>query len=351
MDRIELAPGYSISRVIKGSWQLAGGHGAIEKAAALRDMRTYVEAGITTFDCADIYTGVETLIGRFLQANQRPIRSGELSPVQIHTKCVPDLDALASLREGSITAIVDRSLRRLGVERLDLVQLHWWNFEIPGYIDAAGWLEKLVRVGKVRHVGVTNFDAAHLREILDTGISITSNQVQYSALDRRPEGEMQELCQQRGLSLLCYGTVAGGLLSDRYRGAPELAAPYETRSLTKYRLIVDEFGGWGMYQRLLDVLASIAGKHNVSSAMVASRYVLQQPSVAAAIIGVRNDRHLADAIGLSRFVLDADDLEEIASVVVGAPGPAGPVYGLERVPGGAHAAIMKYNLNREDPEH
>jgi aryl-alcohol dehydrogenase-like predicted oxidoreductase len=349
MDRIELAPGYSISRVIKGSWQLAGGHGAVEETAALRDMRAYVEAGITTFDCADIYTGVETLIGRFLEANGRAIHSGELSPVQVHTKCVPDLDALTTLRAADITATVDRSLRRLGVERLDLVQLHWWDYRIQGYVDAAGWLEKSMRAGKVRQIGVTNFDAAHLREILDAGIPIASNQVQYSALDRRPGGEMQELCQERGLSLLCYGTVAGGLLSERYRGAPELATPHETRSLTKYKLIVDEFGGWETYQKLLEVLASIAQKHDVSSAMVASRYVLQRPSVAAVIIGVRNDRHLRETIGLSRFALDADDLAAIASVVAGSSGPAGPVYGLERVTDGAHAAIMKYNLNREGP--
>jgi aryl-alcohol dehydrogenase-like predicted oxidoreductase len=351
MDRIDLAPGYSISRVIKGSWQLAGGHGAVEETAALRDMRAFVEAGITTFDCADIYTGVESLIGRFLEAEERAIRSGELPPVQVHTKCVPDLDALATLREADITAIVDRSLRRLGVERLDLVQLHWWDYRIPGYAQAARWLEKLMHAGKLRQIGVTNFDAAHLREILDADIPITSNQVQYSALDRRPGGEMHELCRQSGLSLLCYGTVAGGLLSDRYRGAPELATPHETRSLTKYKLIVDEFGGWASYQKLLDVLASIAEKHGVSIAMVASWYVLQRPSVAAVIIGVRNARHLAETVRLPQIALDADDLTAIASVVAPSAGPAGPVYGLERVADGPHAAIMKYNLNREGSSH
>lgn len=349
MDRIELAPGYSISRVIKGSWQLAGGHGAVGKGAALRDMRAYVEGGITTFDCADIYTGVEALIGRFLKANRRAIHRGELPSVQVHTKCVPDLGALATLCESDIAAIVDRSLRRLGVERLDLVQLHWWDYRIPGYIEAARWLDRLRKAGKVRQIGVTNFDATRLREILDAGVPVVSNQVQYSALDHRPGGEMTELCRRRGLSLLCYGTVAGGLLSDRYRGAPELSTPHETRSLTKYKLIVDEFGGWSLYQMLLDVLASIAEKHGASIAMVASRYVLQRPSVAAVIIGVRNDRHLAETIELPRLDLDADDVAKIGSVVARSSGPAGSVYGLERVPNGAHAAIMKYNLNREGP--
>ncbi|MGD8491689.1 MAG: aldo/keto reductase, partial [Anaerolineae bacterium] len=86
VDRFQLAPGYSISRVIKGGWQLAGGHGTVDRDQALADMRQYVEAGITTFDCADIYTGVEALIGEFLRRY-----GADLPAVQVHTKYVPDL--------------------------------------------------------------------------------------------------------------------------------------------------------------------------------------------------------------------------------------------------------------------
>jgi len=348
MDRFELAPGYTISRVIKGSWQLAGGHGAIDPAEAIAQMRRHVEAGITTFDCADIYTGVEELIGRFLAEHAAAFRSGELPAVQVHTKYVPDLRDLPTLAERDVASTVDRSLRRLGVERLDLVQFHWWDFETPGYVETAQWLDGLRRAGKIRLLGTTNFDTERLREIVEAGVPIAANQVQYSVLDRRPETAMVPFCLDRGISLLCYGTVAGGLLGDRYLGAPapDADAPDENRSLTKYRLIIDEFGGWSRYQELLRALSEIGAKHAIGVASVATRYVLQRASVAAAIVGVRHDRHLAETLRLCDAPLDDEDVARIDSIVAGAPGPFGPVYGLERVPGGWHAAIMKTNLGR-----
>jgi len=91
VPQIALAPGYTISRLIKGGWQLAGGHGPIDAAAAYDDMDRFVDAGITTFDCADIYTGVEALIGEWMK---RRSRRGGARPAQIHTKYVPDLDRL-----------------------------------------------------------------------------------------------------------------------------------------------------------------------------------------------------------------------------------------------------------------
>ncbi|NIN67522.1 MAG: aldo/keto reductase, partial [Anaerolineae bacterium] len=82
-------------------------------------------------------------------------------------------------------ASIDGSLLRLGVDRLDLVQFHWWDYDVPGYLDAAGWLADLLTAGKIRALGVTNFDTYHLRELVGAGIPIVSNQTQYSLLDRR----------------------------------------------------------------------------------------------------------------------------------------------------------------------
>lgn len=89
MERITLQDDYSISRVIKGGWHLAGGHGHISEEQALADMYDFVKAGITTFDCADIYTGVEALIGKFRKKHKDAFASKELPPIQIHTKYVP----------------------------------------------------------------------------------------------------------------------------------------------------------------------------------------------------------------------------------------------------------------------
>jgi aryl-alcohol dehydrogenase-like predicted oxidoreductase len=349
VPRVDLAPGYSISRVIKGCWQLAGGHGRVDAARALDDMRRFIEAGITTFDCADIYTGVEELIGRFLREYRDDFRSGILPPVQVHTKFVPDLSDLPSLTKDRVGESIDRSLRRLGVERLDLVQFHWWDFAVPGYVEAALHLEAFRAAGKIRHVGLTNFDAARLREILDAGVPVVSNQVQYSVLDRRPEEDLAGLAEERGVRLLAYGTAAGGLLSDRCLGVPDPArGPLENRSLVKYRLIVEEWGGWELFQELLEVLKRIADKHGAGITEAAVRHILQKPTVAAAIVGARDSRHLDRLLRLGSFVLDDTDNEAIAFVQARAAGPRGAVYALERDREGPHGRIMKYDLNREE---
>jgi len=346
VPRYRLSPLHNISRVIKGGWQLAGGHGPIEQQQALADMRLYVQAGITTFDCADIYTGVETLIGEFLHRNRDDFRSGVLPEVQIHTKYVPDLDSLSSLSKADVESAIDRSLRRLGVTRLDLVQFHWWDYDITGYVEATNRLKELQQAGKIKHIGVTNFDVPHLEELLDAGVPVVSNQVQYSVLDHRPERGMIELCEKHSISLLCYGTVAGGFLSDRYLGTPAPRPPFENRSLTKYRLIIDDFGGWEPFQKLLGILREIADKHETSIATVATRYVLQKRCVAAAIVGARHARHLADTLRLFDFELSEEDLSAIGKLTDEATGPTEDVYSLERMKGGKHAAIMKYNLDR-----
>lgn len=347
IERIELTPDYSISRIVKGGWHLAGGHGSIDEREAIEDMRAFVEAGITTFDCADIYTGVEELIGKFVKQHQNAFSSGNLAPVQIHTKYVPDYEALENLTQADTVAVIDRSLKRLGVEILDLVQFAWWDYSKPGYVETALHLSALQQQGKIRHIGVTNFDGAHLKEMIDAGVKVISNQVQYSIFDHRPEADQVELAKEHSFSFLCYGTLAGGFLSDRYLNAPDPVPPLENRSLTKYRLIIEEFGGYTLFQEMLHTLRSIADKYKVGIAEVAARYILDKPFVSGVIIGARNRRHLDKLRQLHCCTLDAEDQALIRATLSKAKGPIGPVYDLERDKTGRHGVIMKYNLNRQ----
>lgn len=347
-SRIELAPGYSISRVLKGGWHLAGGHGTVDENQAIEDMKAFVAAGVTTFDCADIYTGVETLIGKFLRKHQDAFNNSNLAPVQIHTKYVPDYDQLARLTRKDTEAIIDRSLKRLGVEQLDLVQFSWWDYKVSGYVEAALHLQEIQKAGKIRYLGVTNFDAAHLKEILDAGVKIIGNQVQYSVLDRRPVQDMHPLSRKENIPYLCYGVVAGGFLSDRYLGKADPEGPLENRSLTKYRLIIEEFGSWDFFQETLKLLRTIADKYKVDIAEIASKFMLQDPLVAGIIIGARNQKHLQKIRLLDTFELDDTDMAAIHAMIGRANGPHGPVFGLERDKTGKHGSIMKYNLNQAE---
>jgi aryl-alcohol dehydrogenase-like predicted oxidoreductase len=342
IDTIELADGYRIPRLINGGWQLSAGHGGspLDVEAALDELERLVDAGLPVFDGADIYGGVEELFGKLRR--RRPADA-----IRVHTKFVPDLDALPRIDRDYVERIVDRSLRRLGVDRLDLVQFHWWDFDVPGYVEAATWLQELQRVGKIRLLGVTNFDVPHLRELLDAGVPVVSNQVQYSLLDRRPENGMVALCRRRGLRLLCYGSLAGGFLTDAWLGRPDPEGAPANRSLVKYRLIIDELGGWRPFQWLLKGLRGIADRHRVSLGHVALRWVLDRPAAAAAIVGARDARHAEENSNALRLELDHTDRQRIDALLESLPGPAGDIYSVERVREGRHGSIMRYDLNRE----
>jgi len=339
MELVTLAPGFVVSRIAKGNWQLAERHGAsYARDAALDDMRRFVEAGITLFDCADHYVGVEQLIGEFRRRYPDHARR-----VRVSTKLVPDLELLPRLTRPDIEHIVDTSLTRLGQERLDLVQFHWWDYRVPGYVEALHWLDALRKAGQVELIGTTNFDSARLSEIVASGIPVATNQLQYSLLDHRPENGMAELCARHGIKLLCYGTLAGGFIGERWLGAPEPQPPFANRSLVKYRLIIDDFGGWRQFQEVLSVLDSIAKRHGVDLASVAIRYVLDKPGVAVAIVGARNAAHLDQLV--KPVTLDANDRSAIARLVSRATGPRGDCYELERIEAGPHSAIMWKNQN------
>jgi len=340
IPHISLAAGYDISRLIKGGWHLAGGHGAIDARAAKRDMATFVDAGITTFDCADIYTGVESLIGEFRSEYPELARR-----LRVHTKFVPDLGRLADVDAAYVEGVIDRSLARLRMERLDLVQFHWWDYAVPRHVEAALELERLRQKGKIDRIGLTNFDVPHLSAIVDAGVPVFSHQLQYSLVDDRPSGGMVEFCQRHGIALLCYGTVLGGFLSERWLGVPEPHGDLPNRSLTKYKLIIDDFGGWALFQELLQVLRRVGERHGCDIATVGTAAVLERDAVSAAIVGATSTAHLAAHQRLGGLRLDRRDLEEIVLVTDRRQGPQGDVYDLERDRNGRHGRIMKYNLN------
>ena len=342
VPRVELADGYSTPRVVIGAWQLSEGHARTppHRRDVLRAWQRMVDAGLDTFDCADIYTGVEELLGELVRRTGRVVR--------VHTKYVPDLDALATLRRGDVEATIDRSLRRLGVDRLDLVQFSWWDLTVPGYVDAMLWLDELRQAGKIRHLGATNFDTRSLGEMIDAGAPIVAHQVQYSLLDHRPERGMTELCRRHAIRLLCYGTLAGGLLSERFLGVDEPRSPHANRSMTKYLLMVSEYGGWPRFQSLLSTLASIAAAVDATIANVAVAYTLARPQVGAAIVGGTSDAHLESNLRALRLQLDGATIALLREET-GSTGPPGDVFEVEREVDGPHGAIMRRNLNRGPP--
>jgi aryl-alcohol dehydrogenase-like predicted oxidoreductase len=312
---MQFTPGMRVCRVLTGMWQVSGAHGHIDPEAAIDDMFHYHDAGFTSWDMADHYGPAEEFMGQFRRRLADSRGPEALAGIQAFTKWVPRPGPMS---RAVVEQAVARSSRRMGMENLDLLQFHWWDYDDPRYLEALSHLSDLIDEGKIRHLGLTNFDTEHLKVIAGQGLRVVSNQVQYSLIDRRPEVRMASYCQQHRVHLLAYGAVCGGLLSERYLGLRESRwAELDTASLRKYKQMVDSWGGWDLFQELLRVLEGIAAKHGVGIANVAVRYILDRPAVAAVILGARLGvaQHVADNARVFGLALDAQDYRQIEAVL------------------------------------
>jgi len=314
-SRVQFTADLTICRILNGMWQVSGAHGAVDPVRAVDAMSAYHDAGLTTWDLADHYGPAEDFIGDFLRRFAARHGVDRLPEIQAFTKWVP--------RPGRMTRrvvedAISISLTRMGVERLDLLQFHWWDYKNDGYLDALKHLSDLQQEGKIRHLALTNFDTERLSVIADHGVRVVSNQVQYSLVDRRPEVRMARFCSDHPITLLAYGTLLGGLLSEKYLGCPEpRRSELNTASLQKYKNMLDAWGDWPLFQELLAVLQQIANKHRVTIANVGVRYVLDRPAVAGVIVGARLGvaQHITDNARVFGVTLDADDLGMIEAVL------------------------------------
>jgi aryl-alcohol dehydrogenase-like predicted oxidoreductase/enamine deaminase RidA (YjgF/YER057c/UK114 family) len=325
-QRVELAPGLEISGVVTGLWQVADlerDGRVLDPEAASDELARYVAAGFDTFDMADHYGSAELIVG----ALSRKQRAGAVAPFRAFTKWCPEP---GEMNPDRVCGAVERALERMNVERIDLLQLHWWMYEHPAYLDAMRALAQLKEEGLIGALGVTNFNTDHLMVLVKSGIPVASNQVSFSLIDRRAGEDMQAFCAANDIKLLAYGTLCGGFLSESWLDAPEPAAVSDWSKM-KYGRFIAAGGGWGSLQRILASAAAIARRHGVSIANVATRWVLQQQAVAAVIVGARlgEREHRDDNLRLFSFALDSEDLASLEEAFAAArriPGDCGDEY-------------------------
>lgn len=342
-----LRDGFEITRIIKGGYQLARQYanrtGEETADGDIEGMFSAVAAGIRTFDCGDIYLGVEEKIGEFLSRRRE---AGEPDNVVVLTKFVPDVEDLRKVDFRYTESIIDRSRSRLRLDTLPMVQFHWWDYETDGWMEVLGHLLRMKEQGRIDQISLTNFSARRTRDIVDAGFPIASTQVQYSLLDRRPGGDLAALCASRGVGILCYGTLCGSFLTDRWLGQPAPERPFRE----KYSRIIDTAGGWDLLQHLLETLSVIARSRSVSIASVATRYVLEQPAVAAAIVGAHSAQQIAEAREAMSFSLSSAELTRIEAVLAHARPMEGDVFDLERDLSGPHGSIYATRRSRHSEE-
>lgn len=306
-----LADDLQITKVLTGLWQVADMERdgqQLDLDATADAMQPYLDAGLTTFDMADHYGSAELISGRF----RKKVGTDR---VQLLTKWVPEPGKGS---KETVRAAVQRALDRLQMEQLDLLQYHAWNYADAAWLDDLFWLQELKEEGLIRHLGLTNFDAAHLDMVLHSGIDIVSNQISYSLIDQRARGAMTDVCREHGVKILAFGTLAGGMLSEKWLGQHDRPADQmDTWSQMKYRRFIEQAGGWDRFQGLLEVLHDIAQEKGVSVANLACRYMLEQEAVGGIIIGARlgQSNRINDNLRLFSFALSQNDQQRIQNVL------------------------------------
>ena len=307
-NSIELAPGLKISRIVTGLWQIADmeRHGKmLDPLKVSLHMKPYADSGLTSFDMADHYGSSEIIAGTFKNNYQQK------DNITLFTKWVPKPGRIS---KADVDEAIKKALDRMQQSSIDLLQFHAWYYPDPSWLDGLFYLKELKDEGLIKHIGVTNFDTAHLQIALASGIPIVSNQICHSLIDQRANNEMVKICKQYGTKILAFGTLAGGFLTDKWLDKPEPSlAELSTWSEMKYKRFIDAAGGWKIHQNLLKTVKQIADKHQVSIANISCRYILENPEVASIIIGARlgESEHIEDNKRILNIDLDLEDLEAI----------------------------------------
>jgi len=304
-----------VSTVAFGTWQLGGDWGPTDEAAAIAAIRRAADVGVTLFDTAQAYGfGMsERLLAKALD--------GRRDEVVIATKGgLRPTDGGGVARDASPTSIrrgVEESLRELGTEAIDLYQLHWPDPATP-FEETAGALAGLVAEGKVRHVGVSNFDAEQM-EAFSTFLPVETLQPPYHLFHRDIEASILPYTKAHDIGVLVYGPLAHGLLGGGLREDTRFA-PGDWRGTSA------DFRGDAYRRNLAAVtdLGRLAGELGITLSQLAIAWTLTNPAVHVAIVGTRNPAHVDSAVAAADVVLEPPVMERIDEIMVGAQPIAGP---------------------------
>ncbi|KAF7885224.1 hypothetical protein EAF00_011042 [Botryotinia globosa] len=308
LESFQLGPA-EVPRMFMGLWQFSSpAWGTASRSKIDRHFRKHVDSGLIAYDMADHYGDAEVTFGQF--------RSGQEDSEKIYCATKWAVFEPIQVTKEVVDANVSERLTAINSTSVELLQFHWQDYSDHQYVEAARLIEMHPNV---QNLGLCNFDSDHMCEILESGVKAVSNQVQFSLIDLRPTFKMAESCRKHNVKLLTYGSLCGGFLADKWVGkpAPNLFDENMTPSHRKYFEMINIWGGWILFQELLNILAKIGSKHNVSVSSAAIRWVLDHDYVGAVIIGARMgiSEHIDENLKAFSFTLDLEDREAIQNVL------------------------------------
>lgn len=301
--------GIPLPRLFSGLWQLSSpSWGTASTTQIQSHFQSHVSQGFAAYDMADHYGDAEILFGDF--------RASCTNPDSIFGATKYCIFSPMNVTEDVVRANVTERCKRMRAEYVDLLQFHWQSYEDKQYIQVLKYLQGDPRV---HQLGLCNFDTERMEEIVQAGIKIHTNQVQFSLIDSRPVFKMGAACEKHDIKLLTYGTLCGGFIAEKWldQPEPELFHRGITPSQRKYYEMIVNWGGWDLFQQLLRVLKKIAEHRNVSVSNVAARWVLDFPNVGAVIVGTRMgvSEHAEENLATYGWHLDEADQAAIGGIL------------------------------------
>jgi aryl-alcohol dehydrogenase-like predicted oxidoreductase len=310
--------GLHVSRLAFGTWAFGGDWGPFDEDAAIATIRRARELGFNFFDTADEYGfgASERILGKALRTDLAQARD----EVVIATKGGLRPTDSGLVRDASpewLRRDIDASLSALGIDHIDLYQVHWPDPTVPA-AETAGALADLISAGKIRHVGVSNYDAAQVEEFSAT-LPVQTVQPPYHLFRRDIEDELLPYCRAHNVGVLVYGPLAHGLLTGTVKRDTSFAAE-------DWRGKSDIFNGDG-FLRNLEVIAQLehlAADLGITISQLAIAWTLAQPGVHVAIVGAQHLGYLQESAGAAGVTLSDADLASIEEIMTSATPVGGP---------------------------
>lgn len=310
--------GLEVSRIAFGTWQLGGDWGQFDEDAAVAAIRRARELGVNFFDTAQAYGfgASERLLGTALRHELSHARS----ELVIATKGGLRQTDSGLVRDSSpewLRRGVDASLIALGIEHIDLYQVHWPDATVPA-AETAGVLGELIADGKIGHVGVSNYKSAQMAEFSAT-LPVETLQPPYHLFRREIEDEILPYCLDNDIGVLVYGPLAHGLLT----GTMSVHTSFGDGD---WRGTSNNFRG-GTYRRNLATVRALekfAANRGITLSQLAIAWTLSNPAVHVAIVGARQVGHIEDSLRGVDISLTDSDLDEIETIMDEATPVAGP---------------------------
>jgi hypothetical protein len=310
--------GLEVSRIAFGTWQLGGDWGDFDEDAAITAIRRARELGVNFFDTAQAYGfgASERLLGKALRAEL----TRERDELAIATKGGLRMTDSGLVRDASpewLRKGVDASLAALGIDHIDLYQVHWPDRNVPA-TDTAGALGELVAEGKIGHVGVSNYNTTQIDEFSAT-LPVETVQPPYHLFRRDIEAQLLPYCRTHDIGVLVYGPLAHGLLT----GTLTANTMFSSRDWRSKSAV---FAGDAYLRNLqtVNILDRFAADRGITISQLAIAWTLANPAVHVAIVGARNADHIEDSLGAADISLSDSDLAEIDEIMLSSTPVAGP---------------------------